>query len=236
NCCIASHSCRNHAYGWWSTSLLIPRDYHAQIETYLREIKEKGKAEGMLTTIHKDGYTKKVWLYNNSLATNLQGEEYVIGNSIDITERLKLERKIQDTKDLLLETNKMAKIGGWSLKVPKNKIKWTEVTKNIHEVEEGIEVSTESALSFLEEGDHREKIYKLFKNAIHQGIAWEEKLTIIPDKGREKWVRIMARPIFEDGQCVMVSGSMQDVNDSYAKSLELEQKNNMLAAISSATD
>lgn len=215
---------------------LIPRDYHAQIETYLREIKEKGKAEGMLTTIHKDGYTKKVWLYNNSLATNLQGEEYVIGNSIDITERLKLERKIQDTKDLLLETNKMAKIGGWSLKVPKNKIKWTEVTKNIHEVEEGIEVSTESALSFFEEGAHREKIYKLFKNAIHQGIAWDEKLKIITAKGREKWVRIIGRPFFEDGQCVMVSGSMQDVNDSYAKELEIEQKNNMLAAISSATD
>ena len=215
---------------------LIPHEYQPEIDGYLKEIKEKGKSEGILTTIHKDGYTKKVWLYNNSLATALDGEQYVIGNSIDITERLKLERKIQDTQELLQETNKMARIGGWSLNLVKNKIKWTEVTRSIHEVEDDFELTQESAASFFEEGEHRIKIFRLFKNAIIRGEAWDERVKIVTARRSEKWVRIMGRPIFKEGKCVMVRGSFQDVNDEYAKENEIRKKNDMLAAMSSATD
>jgi PAS domain S-box-containing protein len=215
---------------------LIPEAFHAQVEEYLKEVREKGKAEGMLTTIHKDGITKKVWLYNNSLAVTPDGAEYVVGNSIDITERLKLEKKIKDAQELLHETNKMARIGGWSLNLVKNKIKWTDTTKNIHEVEEDFEPTQESAVSFFEEGEHRNKIFRLFENAIAKGEPWDERIKIITAKGREKWVRIMGKPVVEEGICVMIRGSLQDVNDEYVKEKEIQKKNNMLAAISSATD
>src|SRR5690606_7270652 len=91
----------------------IPNDYHSQIQDYLKEIKEKGKAEGILSTIHKDGLIKNVWLYNNTLEKSVDGNNYVIGNSIDITERLKLEKDVQNTKELLHQTNQLARIGGW---------------------------------------------------------------------------------------------------------------------------
>src|SRR5690606_31496913 len=144
---------------------LIPGEYDEKVGEYLQEIREKGKAKGMLTTIHKDGYTKKVWLYNNSLAITPGGVEYVIGNSMDITERLKLEKEVQDTKELLQETNKMARIGGWKLDLIKNKLKWTETTKRIHEVGEGFELTQASAASFFEAGMHREKFLQLFADA-----------------------------------------------------------------------
>jgi len=215
---------------------LIPVNYHQQVEEYLLKIREKGKAEGMLTTIHKDGLTKKVWLYNNSLATRLDGRAFVIGNSIDVTERLKLEKEIQDTKELLQETNKMASIGGWSVNLIINKIKWTDVTRNIHELEDDVELTRESTMRFFGEGLHRAKILQLFKNAITKGEPWDERLKIITAKGREKWVRAVGRPIFEEGRCVMIRGSIQDINDEYLKEEEIRKKNNMLSAISSATD
>lgn len=215
---------------------LIPKEFHATVDQYLLEIKEKGKAEGILTTIHKDGSTKKVWLYNNSLATTLDGEPYVIGNSIDITERLKLEKKVRDTQELLQETNKMAHIGGWSLHLSKNRLKWTETTRNIHEVEEDFEPTPEAALAFFEEGLHRNGIYRLFESAIINGEPWDERLKIITAKGQEKWVRIIGRPVFEEGRCVMIRGSFQDVHNEYLKEKEIQRKNNMLSAISSATD
>lgn len=215
---------------------LIPEDFHPQVEEYLQEIKEKGKAEGILTTIHKDGHTKKVWLYNNSLATRLDGEKYVIGNSIDITERLKLEKKIQDTQELLQETNRMARIGGWGLNLMKNTIKWTETTRNIHEVPEDFEPTPDSVILFFQEGNHRNRILRLFENAIVNGDPWDERLKILTAKGREKWVRIIGKPQMEEGKCIMVRGSIQDINDEYVKEKEIQKKNNMLAAISSATD
>jgi PAS domain S-box-containing protein len=215
---------------------LIPADYRQQVKEYLQEIRKKGKAEGMLTTIHKDGITKNVWLYNNSLSATSDGVEYVIGNSIDITERLKLEKKIQESKELLQETNKLARIGGWSLNLERNSIKWTDVTRNIHEMDEDVELTPASAGDFYVEGEHRDRIFQLFENAIVKGEDWDERLKIRTLKGREKWVRVIGRPLFEEGKCVIIRGSFQDVNDEYEKENEIRKKNDMLVAISSATD
>src|SRR5690606_8802976 len=158
----------------------------AQVQDYLNEIKEKGKAEGILSTIHKDGLFKKVWVYNNSLEKSADGNDYVIGNSIDITERLKLERDVQSTKELLNQTNQLARIGGWKLNLVKNTITWTEVTKSIHEVDDTYNPSTESLMAFYKEGYHRDKIFEVFSNAITNGEPWDETLKIITAKGREQ--------------------------------------------------
>src|SRR5690606_37624672 len=78
----------------------VPKIFHPQIEVYLREIKEKGKADGLLTTIDRNNQSKRVWLYNNVLEKSIEGNPFVIGNSIDITDRLKLEKDILNTKEL----------------------------------------------------------------------------------------------------------------------------------------
>src|SRR5690606_33125745 len=127
-------------------------------------------------------------------------------------------------------------IGGWSLHLSKNRLKWTETTRNIHEVEEDFEPTPEAALAFFEEGLHRNGIYRLFESAIINGEPWDERLKIITVKGQEKWVRIIGKPVFEEGRCVMIRGSFQDVHNECLKEKEIQKKNNMLSAISSATD
>lgn len=215
---------------------LVPEQYHPQVNEYLETIRGKSKAEGMLTTIHKDGFTKKVWLYNNSLASGQDGVDYIIGNSIDVTERLKLEKEIQKTKELLQETNTMARIGGWKHDVLKDKITWTEVTKNILEVEEDFEPTQKFIFNFFKEGEYRIKIARLFKDALLRKKPWDEKLKIVTAKGNERWVRIIGKPVFEGEKCVMVNGSFHDINEEYIKEEDIKRKKEMLAAISSATD
>jgi len=214
---------------------LIPKNYHSHIEDYLNQIKAKGKAEGMLTTIHKNGYTKKVWLYNNSLEKSLDGNDYVIGNSIDVTQRLKLEKEVQATKELLQETNKMARIGGWKIDLVKDRITWTDVTRSIHEVDDDFEVTQKSAVSFFK-GENRDRITELFKNAITHGLAWDEKFKIKTAKGRNVWVRVIGKPVIEEGRCIMLNGAFHDINDEYVREEEIKRKKQMLTAISAATD
>jgi PAS domain S-box-containing protein len=214
----------------------VPNNYRVQVQDYLNEIKEKGKAEGILSTIHKDGVFKKVWLYNNSLEKSLDGNDYVIGNSIDITEKLKLARDVQKTKELLHQTNQLARIGGWKLNLIKNTITWTEVTRAIHEVDDSYSPSLDSTINFYKEGYHRDKIHEVFTNAITKGEAWDEKLKIITAKGREMWVRVIGKPVFEGEKCTHVHGAFQDIDNESKKEEEIRLKKEMLLAISKATD
>lgn len=214
----------------------IPADYHADIAVYLKEINEKGKAEGLLTTVHKNGQDRQVWLYNNSLEKSIGGKDYVIGNSIDITARLKLERDIQKTKELLYETNQMARIGGWKLDLAKDGITWTDVTRSIHEVNDDFKPTPALTANFFKEGYHRNKIIKLFENAIVHKQAWDEKFKIKTAKGREIWVRVKGKPFFAEGVCTQIQGTFHDIDSETKNEKELKRKEQMLFAISKATD
>lgn len=215
---------------------LIPQNHHSDVQKYLAEIKEKGKAEGMLTTLHKNGYSKKVWLYNNSLERSLDGDDYVIGNSIDITERLKLEKEFQNTKELLQETNNMARIGGWKSDLVKDIFTWTEITRSILEVDDDYELTKEFTFGFFKEGEDRRKIMKAFETAVVKGESWDERLKIITGKGNERWVRVIGKPVIENGKSIMINGTFHDINNEHRKEEEITRKQDMLTAISSATD
>jgi PAS domain S-box-containing protein len=97
---------------------LVPEKHHHSTRAYLEEISKKGTVSGLMTTLHKNG-SILVWLYNNTVEEDVDGKRYVIGNSIDITERMQLERDLKFTKETLEQTNQMARVGAWQLTVDK---------------------------------------------------------------------------------------------------------------------
>ncbi|WP_245189721.1 response regulator [Lunatimonas salinarum] len=214
---------------------IIPPKYHQEIERYFQEIREDGIAKGLMTTRVANG-TYKVWLYSNTRETDISGQTYVIGNSIDVTERLRLERSIQNAKELLTQTHMMARIGGWKYDLVKNELNWTEITKNIHGVDEGYTPELEKALLFFKEGRDRTRMQEIIELAKSHGKPWDEKLKLITAKGDEIWVRIIGEANVEEGEITYLYGTIQDI-DEQVKSVEIiQQKEQMLQAISTATD
>lgn len=76
---------------------IIPENKHNLLEEYLKIIKAKGKAEGIMKVITKTGDIR-TWLFNNVLQHDEQENEYVIGSAIDLTERFELERQLKEAK------------------------------------------------------------------------------------------------------------------------------------------
>ncbi|MES2828430.1 MAG: PAS domain S-box protein [Bacteroidota bacterium] len=79
---------------------ITPPARHAHVDAYLKQITETGSAEGQMLTTHKDG-SARIWMFKNVLELVPDGEPYVIGNAIDITERHRLERDLEHTKQFL---------------------------------------------------------------------------------------------------------------------------------------
>ncbi|RAI94152.1 PAS domain-containing hybrid sensor histidine kinase/response regulator [Algoriphagus yeomjeoni] len=199
---------------------IMPTDKHDELENYLKVILAKGKANGQMITQHKNG-SQRIWLFNNVLEkSKVDDSTYVIGNAIDITSRSELQEDLKKTKQLLEETGKVARVGGWSLDLIKKKVLWTPVTRLIHEVEDDYEPNFESGINFYKEGESQNKILGAVRNAIATGEPWDLELQLVSIKGNELWVRTIGYPEFTDGKCTRVFGTFQDIDER--KKIELE--------------
>nr|MBI1229744.1 response regulator [Cytophagales bacterium] len=214
---------------------IVPEKYHTEIDRYFEEIKLTGKAKGLMTT-HIENRSYKVWLYSNTLEKDSDGNEYVIGNSVDVTERLRLERSIQNAKELLNQTHLMARIGGWKFDMDRRELTWTEITGAILEVPDQYNPTLEAFFDFFKEGAYRDKIGELFELGMAYGTSWDEKLIQVTAEGNEKWVRIIGDANVEEGEVTYLFGTIQDIDEQVRNDTELERKEQMLQAISKATD
>lgn len=133
--------------------------------------------------------------------------------SIIAYKELSLDRKVQDLYELLDNTEKAAKIGGWSLNFLTSELKWSDETYRIHELEVGSELILEEAINFYHP-DHRDIINSHVQAAIKDGIEWKDDLKLITSKGREIWVRSTGKVIRAvDNSPVMARGTFQDISE-----------------------
>lgn len=200
---------------------IVPPAHHGSIHAYLAEMETTGRSKGLMTTLHKNG-SVRVWLYNNTVERDGEGELYVIGNSVDISDRLRLEKDLQRTKEILENTNQVARIGAWEILPEKNKIFWSPVTCQIHEVPEDFVPDLATAIHFYKEGESRRLIEEAVSKAMEQGGSWDIELQIITAKGKEKWVRALGEAEMAHGKCKRLFGAFQDIDEQKKIKLALQ--------------
>lgn len=214
---------------------IVPEQLHPMIDQYLTTIQTEGRASGQMVTRHRNG-SLLVWMFNNVLESDPDGNEgYVIGNAIDISKRAELEEDLRQTKLLLEETGKLAKVGGWSWDIDTQKITWTPMTKLIHEVAADFEPDLAKGINFYKEGESREKITEAINKAISEGESWDLELQLITSLGNEIWVRAIGLTEFKNGKCKRVFGTFQDIDESKKALLELERTKKVLDDVFNAS-
>lgn len=114
-------------------------------------------------------------------------------------------------KDFLNTIEDALAIGSWELNLLSNTLKWSSVTKKIHDVDANFVPNVDTAINFYKKGEHREKILALFHKALNHGENYDDEFIIITSKGEEKWVRAIGHPKFKNGVCVAIRGIFQDI-------------------------
>ncbi len=190
---------------------IVPQEQHEGLGLYFKSIQKTGKASGIMHTLHKDG-SLQIWLFTNVLENELDGEPYVIGNAIDITRRHQLEVDLRTTKQMLEQTNEVARIGTWEADMVRKTMHWSAVTKAIHDVPDDYVPMLDTGETFFK-GKNYDLIVEAVDRAIEKGTPFDIELQIITALDREIWVRIVGTPEFEDGICKRVYGAFQDIDD-----------------------
>jgi PAS domain S-box-containing protein len=142
----------------------------------------------------------------------------------DITEQKQTELRLRRAQEMLAQTNRVANIGGWEMDPAANTLYWSEITKQIHEVDAEYEPTVEAAIHFYKEGESRQKIKEALQNAIQYGTPYDLELQLITNSGREIWVRTLGEAEREDGRLVRLYGSFQDITERKQAELQMNEQ------------
>lgn len=130
----------------------------------------------------------------------------------DITRRKKSDDEMKRFKDMLEQTNGVARIGGWELYPKSGELYWSSITREIHEVGPDFVPTVEEAIGFYNEGDSRDAINQVVKECIANGTPWDCELELITARGNQLWVRSIGQAeVNTDGVCVRIYGAFQDI-------------------------
>lgn len=130
----------------------------------------------------------------------------------DITQKKAAEEALRRNESLLIETGKIANIGGWELDVRTMKPLWSLQTYRIHEVDPSTEPDLESAINYYAP-EARPIITQAVNRALEHGDSWDLELPFITATGRNIWVRAMGQAEMRDGKCVRLFGAFQDITE-----------------------
>ncbi|MEA5138365.1 sensor histidine kinase [Arcicella rigui] len=164
------------------------------------------------------------WIGNESSPERLENRVIWHGYFSDITDAKNAEVQLTRTRDLLEETNRVARVGGWSIDIPNNKVYWSKIVKEIIEVPNDFEPSLEFGLSLYKEGYSRYIVTEAVNKCVEDGTPFEVEVQVVSTETKEEiWVKVIGKAEYENGKVKRVYGIFQDINQS--KIAEENKKN-----------
>lgn len=120
--------------------------------------------------------------------------------------------ELKNKEVFLQRSSEMARIGYYDWNIRTKELYWSDVTREIHEVESGFKPDYRKAIKFYKAGKSQQKITELIDRALHYGEPFEEELQIVTAENRELWVRVIGIPELHNGRAVRLYGLFQDID------------------------
>jgi PAS domain S-box-containing protein len=199
--------------------------------------------------IKKDG-SFRWWSARGAVARTPDGKPIRwIGTVTDITERKRaeealheanenLERRVLErtleltrSKQLLDETGRLARVGGWEINLEKNELVWNDVVRQIHEVDPEYHPTVEGGINFYAP-EAVPIISECVERAVVDGLPFDVELQLITAKQNRIWVRAIGQAYKANGKIVKVGGVFQDIQQRKLAEIEVRKKSEQLQLLS----
>ncbi len=207
--------------------LIHPEDYAMVMEEIQKTYKTLALTDIEFRVILPS--QKERWLKATSTPERLSDSVIWHGYMSDITDRKIAEEELKQTRNVLQETNQVARIGGWEADINTNIASWSQITREIHEFDEdATTVNVSDGISHYKEGYSREKIKKVFSDCIQFETPFDVQVQLITAKNREIWVRVIGKADFSIPTKKRIYGTFQDITDIKLAEEQLKRTRDLL--------
>ena len=118
--------------------------------------------------------------------------------------------QLQHREQLLEETGRLAKVGGWEVDVNSDEGIWTPEIARIHDIDPAM-VSRKGVKTRSYTPESQARLQPALQAAREKGTPYDLDLEIVTARGEHKWVRTICRPILQDGKVTRLRGALQDI-------------------------
>lgn len=149
----------------------------------------------------------------------------------DITARKENELKEKRFKSILSDTSDIARIGTWEIDLILEKVTWSSMVYEIHEVPPEYEPTIASGLTFFEDEASRNSILQSLEQAKEKGSSVNLNLKLKTAKGNIRWVKVIGKVELTNNIPTKILGITQDVTSSMLSEQKLNIAHAELEAI-----
>jgi len=149
--------------------------------------------------------------------------ELIIANNELVFQNEEKEKRAAEltrSKQILDETGRLGRVGGWEIDLKKNELIWSDVVYQIHETEPDYQPTVESAIKFYSP-ESIPVISEAVNQAIKEGKSYDIDLQLITAKQNRIWVRAIGQAYRVQGEIVKIGGVFQDITERKQAEQEL---------------
>jgi signal transduction histidine kinase len=155
---------------------------------------------------------------------------YCIAKEYNNDEARETELELKKNTDVLRETGRLAKIGGWELNLSDSTITWSEEVCLIYEACNNTHKSIFESINLYPE-EERPLIDKAIKECIDSAKPFDLELALIPPSGICKTVRMIGKAETHDGKVTRVFGVLQDITEQYLMQNQLINNQKLMRSL-----
>ena len=158
-------------------------------------------------------------------------EERVLGTARDISEQVRLEKRLRDSEELLRESQREAQLGHYVFDAGENRWTPSETLRQILGIDDAYMCDLEGWVRIVHPLDREEMRQRLVEDVLGKRMAFNHDFRILRvSDGTERWVHGRGRAkVDETGETCGLFGVIQDITERRLAKQSIEREHAVLA-------
>lgn len=197
---------------WWD--IFCPEDYRAQVNDLNKRFETGDVASYELTMVSKSGNPIIVELNSANDYSASNQLEKIVGIGIDITKRIQAEQQVKHGEQLLVEAQRLARLGSWFWDIPSGVVTWSEELYHIFGISPQEFGHTFESFLSLVHPDDRKAVGRAIQASKKKSSSFKIDHRILRPDGSEIFVLTQGEFVAkEKNEPVRMLGTTQDITE-----------------------
>lgn len=141
---------------------------------------------------------------------------------VNLHERQGFEKVLRKNQQLLAETQRVGRIGGWRASPERNFLEWSEGVYSLVEMPMDFHPDFETGLDFYAP-DSRQKVVENLNCSLETGLPFSIETEIHTYTGKDIWVELRGAPQYNNERLEYLTGTIQDITQRKQAEKALEE-------------